>query len=63
MKRILKKVVYFYTGNETGATAVEYALMIALIAAAIILGVTAFGLGLSGEFESNIAAIGAAIGS
>jgi Flp pilus assembly pilin Flp len=63
VKWILKRAVSYLTGNERGATAVEYALMIALIAAAIILGVTAFGLGLSGEFESNLAEIGLAIGS
>ena len=52
MKRILNKVVYFLTNNERGATAVEYALMVALIAIAIILAVTALGGGISAAFEN-----------
>ena len=58
MKRILNKVVY-YAGSvlypvksEKGATAVEYALMVALIAIAIILAVTALGGGISAAFEN-----------
>jgi len=58
MKRILNKVVY-YAGSvlypvksEKGATAVEYALMVALIAVVIIAAVTALGLGLSGKFTA-----------
>ena len=38
--------------EETGATAVEYALMVAGIAILIIGGVTAFGLGVLGLFAS-----------
>ncbi|HVM13080.1 MAG TPA: Flp family type IVb pilin [Egibacteraceae bacterium] len=38
------------TDNERGATAVEYGLMVALIAVAIILTVTALGQGLDGLF-------------
>jgi len=62
MKRILNKVVYFLTNNKRGATAVEYALMITLIAFAIILAVTAFGLGLSGGFGNIVTEIGIAFG-
>lgn len=54
-KKILNKVVYFLTSKERGATAVEYALMVALIAIAIILAVTALGGGISAAF-TNIAA-------
>jgi pilus assembly protein Flp/PilA len=37
--------------NEEGATAVEYGLMVALIAVVIITAVTAVGLSLEGIFE------------
>lgn len=37
--------------EEGGATAVEYALMVALIAVVIILAVTALGLAAKGKFE------------
>ena len=66
MKRILNKVV-FYVGNvfypvknERGATAVEYALMVALIAVAIIAAVMALTGGLNGIFGRITAALGAA---
>jgi pilus assembly protein Flp/PilA len=52
MKGILNKVIYFLTSRERGATAVEYALMVALIAIAIILAVTALGGGISAAFEN-----------
>ena len=38
--------------NEDGATAVEYGLMVACIAIAIIGGVTLFGIGVNGLFAS-----------
>ena len=60
MKRILNKVVYFLTSRERGATAVEYALMVALIAVAIIAAVGALGGGLTAAFERITAAVGAA---
>jgi pilus assembly protein Flp/PilA len=59
MKRILNKVVYFITSRERGATAVEYALMVALIAVAIILAVTALGGGISAAFENITGSLGA----
>jgi pilus assembly protein Flp/PilA len=61
--RIINKAVYFLTDNSRGATAVEYALMVALIAIAIVLAVTAFGLGLSGGFENSAEKIGTAFGN
>jgi pilus assembly protein Flp/PilA len=55
MKRIMNKVVYFLTNKERGATAVEYALMVALIAAVIIAAVTLLGTNINTIF-TNIAA-------
>ncbi len=43
--------------NEKGATAVEYGLMVALIALAIIVAVTALGTQLSTLFDTITAAI------
>ena len=65
VKRILNKVVYC-TGNvlykkERGATAVEYALMVGLIAMAIIIAVTALGGGISTAFTNIVTRFGAAI--
>jgi pilus assembly protein Flp/PilA len=61
MKRILNKVVYFLTSRERGATAVEYALMVALIAMAIIIAVTALGGGISTAFTTITTRLGAAM--
>ncbi len=44
-------------GRENGATAVEYGLMVALIAVAIIGTVTALGTGLNGLFTTITAAL------
>lgn len=60
--RILNKAIFFLTDNGRGATAVEYVLMVALIAMAILLAVTAFGLGLNRGFENSAAEIGIAFG-
>jgi len=46
--------------DERGATAVEYGLMVALIAAAIVLTVTALGTSLNNLFTSIGTTIGAA---
>jgi pilus assembly protein Flp/PilA len=54
MKKFMAKVAYFQTKKERGATAVEYALIVALIALAIVVGVTAVGGGLNTAFN-NIA--------
>lgn len=43
-----------YVGRDRGATAVEYGLLVALIAVVIIVGVTALGSNLNGLF-SNVA--------
>jgi pilus assembly protein Flp/PilA len=66
MKKFLNKAVYYAgrvlypTKSEKGATAVEYALMVALIAVVIIAAVTALGLGLSGKFTTISNAISGA---
>jgi pilus assembly protein Flp/PilA len=44
-------------GSDNGATAVEYGLMIALVAAVIVVAVTALGGTLSGIFNSVVSAI------
>jgi pilus assembly protein Flp/PilA len=46
------------TSREEGATAVEYALMVALIAAVIIVAVTALGDNASTTFQSTADTIG-----
>jgi pilus assembly protein Flp/PilA len=59
MHNVMKIIVAFYNraaeiGNrERGATATEYALLVAFIALAIIVGVTAFGTALN-NFFSNL---------
>ena len=55
MKKLIEKITYFLINREKGATAVEYALIVALIAVAMILGVTALGGGIGTAF-TNIAA-------
>jgi len=49
-----------WMATDEGATAVEYGLMVALIAVVIIGAVTALGLALSGKFGEVGAAVGAA---
>ena len=46
--------------KDKGATAVEYGLMVALIAAVIIIIVTALGTGIRGEFKAACDAIAGA---
>ena len=55
MKKLIEKITYFLISKEKGATAVEYALIVALIAMFIIVGLTAVGGGINTAFE-NIAA-------
>jgi pilus assembly protein Flp/PilA len=45
------------TGSDDGATAVEYGLMIALVAAVIVVAVTALGGKLTGIFSAVTSAI------
>ncbi len=62
MKKLLFKIMHYLTSREKGATAVEYALIVALIALAIVVGVTAVGGGLNTAFENIAAQIQAAFG-
>ena len=62
MKKFLSKVMFYLTQKEKGATAVEYALIVALIALAIVVGVTAVGGGLNTAFTNISTQIGAAFG-
>ncbi len=56
----MKKLWCSFWKCEEGATAVEYGLMVALIAVAIIVTVTALGQGLNGLFTTVETAISAA---
>ena len=51
MEKLVQQVKNFWN-DEAGATAVEYGLMVALIAAAIVISVTALGVKLDGLFTS-----------
>jgi len=51
MKTLLRKIVAFIN-DEEGASAVEYGLLVGLIAVAIIVAVTALGTKLSALFTS-----------
>ena len=57
VKKLIDKITYFLISKERGATAVEYALIVALIAVAIILAVTALGGGIRTAFENITDAI------
>ncbi len=48
----MKKLVVRFTGNEAGATAIEYGLIAAGIAIAIVVAVDAVGAGLTPIFQS-----------
>ena len=53
------KLIKFFK-DEEGATAVEYGLMVALIAVVIIIAVTLLGTNLSDKFNTVATAVGAA---
>ncbi len=48
----MRKLIQNFIANESGATAIEYGLIAALIAVAIISGVTAVGTKLSTAFDT-----------
>ena len=54
MKNVMKK----FLGNKSGATAIEYGLIAALIGVAIILAVTAVGDGLNATFNEVADSLG-----
>ena len=55
----MKKLIHFFK-DEEGATAVEYALMVALIAGVIIGAVTLLGNNSSTKFQGTATAVGSA---
>ena len=54
MKKLLEKILFKITTKEKGATAVEYALIILLIVLAIVISVTAFGIGLNVAYQNIV---------
>ena len=48
----MKTLLVRFTNDESGATAIEYGLIAALIAVGIIVALTSVGTGLSGVFTS-----------
>ena len=48
----MRKTILAFLKNESGATAIEYGLIAALIAVVIITGVTAVGTNLSSTFDT-----------
>jgi pilus assembly protein Flp/PilA len=53
----MREYLKSFLGDDSGATAIEYALIASLIAVAIIGGVTALGTRLSQEFSEVSAAL------
>ena len=53
----MSKFVWCFATNESGATAIEYGLIVALIAGVIIGAVTAVGTNLSGSFNTIAASV------
>jgi pilus assembly protein Flp/PilA len=60
VKKLIEKITYFLFYREKGATAVEYALIVALIAVAIIAALAALGGGIQGAFERITTAVNGA---
>ena len=63
MKKLIDKITYFLINREKGATAVEYALIVALIAMVIIVGLTAVGGGINTAFSNIAGKISGAVGT
>ena len=61
MKKLIDKITYFFISKEKGATAVEYALIVGLIALAIIVALTALGGGISTAFQTITTKISGAV--
>lgn len=55
----IRRAIAAFIADETGATAIEYGLIVALIAIAIITAVTAVGTNLKAKFSSVGSAISA----
>lgn len=56
MKKLVQKVKHFWN-DEAGATAVEYGMMVALIAAVIVGTVTTLGGQINTAFQTIVAAL------
>jgi pilus assembly protein Flp/PilA len=56
----MKNLLSRFANDEAGATAIEYGLIAALVAVAIITGITALGTSLDGIFTSISGALDAA---
>jgi len=52
MENVVRSLIKKFVANESGATAIEYGLIAALIAVVIITGVTAVGTSLSTTFNT-----------
>jgi len=63
MKKFFNKISYYIIKMQKGATAVEYALIVALVALAIVVGVTAVGGGLNTAFNNIASQVSDAFGS
>jgi pilus assembly protein Flp/PilA len=55
----MKTVLHSFVKDESGATAIEYGLIAALISVVIIVAITAVGSNLSVKFDSIATSIGA----
>ena len=55
----MKDLVFRFAKDDSGATAIEYTLLAALIAVVIIVSVTSIGRSLSGQFSKIANKIGA----
>jgi pilus assembly protein Flp/PilA len=62
VKKLIEKITYFLINREKGATAVEYALIVALIAMVIIVGLTAVGGGINTAFQNIAGQISGVVG-
>ncbi len=56
----MQKLVTRFIKDESGATAIEYGLIAALIGVAIIVGATAIGSNVNGRFEQIASSVGSA---
>lgn len=57
MGRPVRTFVDAFVRNESGATAMEYGLIVALIAAALVTALTAVGVNIGGTFNTISAAV------
>jgi pilus assembly protein Flp/PilA len=61
VKKLIDNIICFFISREKGATAVEYALIVGLIALAIIVALTALGGGISTAFQTIATKVGGAV--